>query len=943
MKMKNRKRYLLLAIFFVLSFSTYPIVAGQPMPPPQPESGPGGSNYLHAEVTTSGPFWAEDHSMDDNFRYFLYEPSAPKPATAPVVLFLHGLWAYSPDIYLEWINHIVRKGYTVVWAQYDDGSTLPPRFPDHVMETWKDALERLESEDHVRPEIDGNGEKKTAVVGHSLGAYLGAVLAAKSADSSNAIPIPYAIVAIEPGGRVLIPTMILEDIDPATKMIIVVGDEDRLVCTDTATYIWEETSQIPDENRDYLLVLSDYNGSPPLVADHLFPTTATIVPRDILSSLPDSETVNWDAFFPDSSEVIDARDFFVTFKLSVGALNCAFYGTDCRYALGNGTDVQVSMGYWSDGQPVTPMTWIEDPSSIEAKCRGFYDFRQPVDFPLSFSEVAPQGFGDRHNSKAWSMIWWKGHLYVGTARAHMCVEYAGLAEKVGQPFFYPPNDPDMECTPSSQDLPLQGEIWRYEPITRVWKRVFQSPNDVEIPEHPGKFTSRDAGFRNIVSFTGPDGTEALYAAGVTSEAINPGMPPPRILRSTDGENWQPVPQDPGTLLGDLGRGQANFRAMEVYKGRLFLVNADLRGGGRLLEAENPAGGNDNFRVVTPEDVKVYELAVFNGHLYIGTDSFTGDEIEGFAVAKTDATGEPPYTFTTIVEKGGYRERFPSNSVVSMFVFKDALYVGTDKPAEMVRIKADDSWDLIVGSPREMPDGSEKKPLSRMTAGFDDILNEHIWRMVEHRGILYVGTNDVRGFIKEYRFAQPFLDNMGYDLAASAYGNNYIILTRTGFDDPLGIGIRVFASTAAGLFFGTSNPFYGLRIYKSNEPIRVLIETEPKQIEVNKARFWVAILTTSGAKGEPLNLDATTMLDRKSLSFGPLKAIPEQIEEKDWDEDGDLDLVLQFKTSETGVQRGHNVAFIEGETVNAQPILGTDSIEGSPLQLQSTGCFISVLW
>jgi hypothetical protein len=231
----------------------------------------------------------------------------------------------------------------------------------------------------------------------------------------------------------------------------------------------------------------------------------------------------------------------------------------------------------------------------------------------------------------------------------------------------------------------------------------------------------------------------------------------------------------------------------------------------------------------------------------------------------------------------------------------------------------------------------------MTAGFDDILNEHIWRMVEHRGILYVGTNDVRGFIKEYRFAQPFLDNMGYDLAASAYGNNYIILTRTGFDDPLGIGIRVFASTAAGLFFGTSNPFYGLRIYKSNEPIRVLIETEPKQIEVNKARFWVAILTTSGAKGEPLNLDATTMLDRKSLSFGPLKAIPEQIEEKDWDEDGDLDLVLQFKTSETGVQRGHNVAFIEGETVNAQPILGTDSIEGSPLQLQSTGCFISVLW
>jgi hypothetical protein len=44
-----------------------------------------------------------------------------------------------------------------------------------------------------------------------------------------------------------------------------------------------------------------------------------------------------------------------------------------------------------------------------------------------------------------------------------------------------------------------------------------------------------------------------------------------------------------------------------------------------------------------------------------------------------------------------------------------------------------------------------------------------------------------------------------------------MLTRTGFykegfcEDQLDIGIRVFASTPYGLFFGTSNPFYGLRI------------------------------------------------------------------------------------------------------------------------------------
>ncbi|MFQ5737877.1 MAG: hypothetical protein ACE5JX_02610 [Acidobacteriota bacterium] len=432
---------------------------------------------------------------------------------------------------------------------------------------------------------------------------------------------------------------------------------------------------------------------------------------------------------------------------------------------------------------------------------------------LKFHEIAPQGFGDRQNTKAWSMIYWKGNLYVGTARAHMCVEFAGLAMTGGPsigPFVYPPIDPDYECTESPQDLPLQAEIWRYTPIVRVWKRVFQSPNDVEIPDFPGKFTSRDAGFRNLAAFTDPGGQQVLYAGGVTSEVINPGLPPPRILRSPDGENWTAVPQDPGTVLGDLGRGQANFRAMAVYKNRLFVVNASARGGGSLMEAANPAGGNDEFQFVSPEGMVIYEMAVYNDYLYVGTLDARG----GYGIEKTDATGQPPYTFTNVVEKGAYLDR-PSNTVVSMHVFKEALFAGTDKPAELIRVNPDDSWDLIVGTPRDTPDG-HKEPLSGFDKGFDDPFNQHIWRMQGHEGKLYVGTNDARGFWKAYKFAQPFLHLMGYDLYDSFDGENYVMLTRTGFKDQLDIGIRVFASTPVGLFFGTSNPFFGLRIYQSNK-------------------------------------------------------------------------------------------------------------------------------
>lgn len=33
-----------------------------------------------------------------------------------------------------------------------------------------------------------------------------------------------------------------------------------------------------------------------------------------------------------------------------------------------------------------------------------------------FKKVASAGFGDPHNSHAWSMEWFKGRLYVGTSR-----------------------------------------------------------------------------------------------------------------------------------------------------------------------------------------------------------------------------------------------------------------------------------------------------------------------------------------------------------------------------------------------------------------------------------------------------------------------------------------------------------------------------------------------
>ena len=73
----------------------------------------------------------------------------------------------------------------------------------------------------------------------------------------------------------------------------------------------------------------------------------------------------------------------------------------------------------------------------------------------------------------------------------------------------------------------------------------------------------------------------------------------------------------------------------------------------------------------------------------------------------------------------------------MHVFKGRLYVGTDRPAELLRINPDDTWDLVVGTPRQTPEGV-KRPLSGMDVGFDNPLNIHVWRMQSHNGYLFVG-------------------------------------------------------------------------------------------------------------------------------------------------------------------------------------------------------------
>src|SRR5262249_38595989 len=148
------------------------------------------------------------------------------------------------------------------------------------------------------------------------------------------------------------------------------------------------------------------------------------------------------------------------------------------------------------------------------------------------------------------------------------LEYLALHRAM--PFLqrYPPRlDIDVKCTKRPDDLPLRGEIWRYSPAEDRWERVYQSPLDVPVPRAPDRMMPRDVGYRGVALFTGRDGPDALYISGVSARMIHAELPPPRLLRSTDGRTFEAVPQDAGTLMGSIDA--VGFRALAVHGGRLF--------------------------------------------------------------------------------------------------------------------------------------------------------------------------------------------------------------------------------------------------------------------------------------------------------------------------------------------------------------------------------------
>lgn len=479
--------------------------------------------------------------------------------------------------------------------------------------------------------------------------------------------------------------------------------------------------------------------------------------------------------------------------------------------------------------------------------RTFYPEPKPGLSLAHFRKVCENGFGDRNNAYAHSMAWFQDHLYVGTTRANLhLIQNSVKHVKID---VWPVECSNPVYSPEFEQTQARAEIWRYNPPLDYWERVYQSPMIVGTE---GDEISRELGYRGMVVFQGESDPEpALY----TSSWARSRGPGPLILRSEDGKTFVPVSKP-----GLIGLPINSLRLLVPFKGRLFTAptgaargNPNTSGVPVIYESSDPTKGE--WRPVNEpgfgdsNNRTIFELKGFGDYLYAGTVNNNG-----FQIWRTLAEGEPPYHWTNVIANGAGRSSL-NQMLVSMMVFKDALYVGTGiqnggydhlnnigpAGAEIIRIDHDGSWELMVG---EVRDG--KRPLSGLSAGFNHLFSGYIWKMGVHDGWLYAGTMDWSTILRYTSLSgrpdrvvrllgQVGIENIvqhrgGFELWRSCDGENWLPVTRQGFDNPYNYGVRNIVSTPYGLFIGTANPF-GPRVAKQIEDQWTYVDNPDGGLEV----------------------------------------------------------------------------------------------------------------
>lgn len=204
---------------------------------------------------------------------------------------------------------------------------------------------------------------------------------------------------------------------------------------------------------------------------------------------------------------------------------------------------------------------------------------------------------------------------------------------------------------------------------------------------------------------------------------------------------------------------------------------------------------------------VTAFATAHGRLYVAVE----DVYRGFEVWAAEPGPTLPWRWTRVLSRGAFRFSL-APKVTAMAAFGDALYLATGisesgfgqdrtgpAAAEVLRVAADGTWDIVVGAPRFTPDGL-KVPLSGLPPGFGDPFASLVTSFVAANGVLYAGTRNTRA---EYIWNakpedKPEPAPFGARIWATSDGFDWHALETAGHDTPGASAVRGLWSGPRGL-------------------------------------------------------------------------------------------------------------------------------------------------
>ena len=239
----------------------------------------------------------------------IYYPDTADPQALPVVAFAHGYFFFDiNDIYEDTLANLASQGYIVLSLNYEDIFTDPQDYVDIAASQIADGLRYAEELETVAPMLDENGQVMLGLIGHSAGGVTMMNLASCWRDYG--LPKPQFVFTMSAcdGGSNLVPMYDAGAIDPDTNILMTFGEEeDDNVWATNETY-WNEMTQIPAENKQWIVLYSDANGEEQVVADHGWMTST-------------------------NASTVDNLRRYGCWKWSVALANDTFFGEDRRRVL----------------------------------------------------------------------------------------------------------------------------------------------------------------------------------------------------------------------------------------------------------------------------------------------------------------------------------------------------------------------------------------------------------------------------------------------------------------------------------------------------------------------------------------------------------------------------------------------------------------------------------